>query len=360
MPTTRNRSLRRRRTPPATPLERLIDNAFYFLSGALQQLKDDPQRSVIDFYTALELFLKARLLREHWTLIVTKDPDIAQFEKGDFVSVTFDEACIRIKRVLGQQIPQEARVAFDAVRKHRNRMVHFFHGDDLKSTTSGIALEQLRAWQHLNRLITGEWSSALPDGVSKKAADIEASLIHHREYAQELFNHLEPVLVAEAEAGAVFVDCPSCTMKAAQLSNERDWLRSYTCRVCASSRAEMDVDCPECGKLGLLRSYEGFVCKRKACKHTMSVDEVYGLLDDEPATQDNYLDAWTPANCDECQGHHTVCVHENEFLCTTCLAVFDQIYACEWCGEFGTEARDNSEWTGCEHCDGKLGHIKDE
>jgi hypothetical protein len=360
MTTTKNSSLRRGPTPPATPLERLIDNAFYFLSGALRQIKDDPQRSVIDFYTAVELFLKARLLREHWTLIVTKDPDIGLFKKGDFASVTFDEACNRIRRVLGQQIPQAARDAFDAVRQHRNRMVHFFHPDDPKSKSSSIALEQLKAWHHLNRLITGEWSAALPNGVAKKAAAIERSLVHHREYAQERFNHLKPELVAEAKAGAVFVDCPSCTMKAAQLNNERAWLRSYTCRVCASSWSEMDLDCPECGKLGLLKSYEGFTCKRKACKHTVPAEEVYDLLDDEPTTHDNYMDAQTPANCDECQGHHTVCSHEGEFLCTTCLAVFDQLYACEWCGEFGTESRDNSEWTGCEHCDGKLGHIRDE
>ena len=360
MTTTKNSSLRREPTPPATPLERLIDNAFYFLSGPLRQIKDDPQRSVIDFYTAVELFLKARLLREHWTLIVTKDPDIGLFKKGDFASVTFDEACNRIRRVLGQQIPQAARDAFDAVRQHRNRMVHFFHPDDPKSKSSSIALEQLKAWHHLNRLITGEWSAALPNGVAKKAAAIERSLVHHREYAQERFNHLKPELVAEAKTGAVFVDCPSCTMKAAQLNNERAWLRSYTCRVCASSWSEMDLDCPECGKLGLLKSYEGFTCKRKACKHTVPAEEVYDLLDDEPTTHDNYMDAQTPANCDECQGHHTVCSREGEFLCTTCLAVFDQLYACEWCGEFGTESRDNSEWAGCEHCDGKLGHIRDE
>lgn len=135
--------------PPATPLERLIANAFYFLTGALQQIKDDPQRSVIDFYAALELFLKARLLREHWSLIVTKDPDIRQFAKGDFVSVTFDGACNRIRRVLGQQIPQEAREAFDAVRKHRNRMVHFFHGDDpISWAISGNGKSGSPLWHH--------------------------------------------------------------------------------------------------------------------------------------------------------------------------------------------------------------------
>ena len=140
----------------------LTENAFYFLRGAFQQLENDPKRSVIDFYAAVELFLKARLLGEHWSLIVASKPDFQQFKSGNFQSVTFNEAIERFQRVLDQPIPVDAIKAFDRVRKHRNRMVHFYHPEENPSAPSVIAIEQLKAWHHLNRLITGEWASKLP------------------------------------------------------------------------------------------------------------------------------------------------------------------------------------------------------
>lgn len=109
---------------------RLTDNAIDFLNRAIDEFKDRPKYSIINFYTAVELFLKARLSREHWSLIVRKSPDRKKFEAGDFDSVTFDEACERLKNVVESPVPERARNNFDAIRKHRNKMVHFFHDVD--------------------------------------------------------------------------------------------------------------------------------------------------------------------------------------------------------------------------------------
>lgn len=355
------RRIRRRSiSPTATALERLVDNAFDFLAGSLQLLKKDPKRSVIDFYTAVELFVKARLLCEHWTLIVTKEPDRAQFLSGDFVSVTFDEACKRLKKVIQQPISDEATAAFNVVRQHRNRMVHFFHSSDADDTRASIALEQLQAWCHLNRLLTGEWAMVLPANVPQRAGLIERSLVDQREYAQELFNQLKPTLDMAERSGVVFITCPSCSLRAAELSEERSWLRNYSCRVCEGGWSEMDMACPECSTAGVLTAYESFTCSDPACGHTVGVDDLFDAIDQNPSTHDNYLDAVTPANCDECQSHQSVCTYGAEYLCVNCLNVFDNVYACEWCGECGTEYREHSGWSGCEHCDGKVGHIKDE
>lgn len=51
---------------------KLVENAFDFLDKAGREFENEPKYSVIHFYAALELFLKARLLHEHWTLILTK------------------------------------------------------------------------------------------------------------------------------------------------------------------------------------------------------------------------------------------------------------------------------------------------
>ena len=50
----------------------VVRNAIDFITTAIIELKEKPKYSVINFYTALELFFKARVLKEHWTLIVKK------------------------------------------------------------------------------------------------------------------------------------------------------------------------------------------------------------------------------------------------------------------------------------------------
>jgi hypothetical protein len=115
--------------PLAEPQEewqtRLTDNAIDFLNRAIDDFKAQPKYSIINFHTAVELFLKARLLREHWSLIVLKSPDRQKFEAGDFISVPFDEACVRLQNIVQSPVPERARKNFDAIRKHRNKMVHF-------------------------------------------------------------------------------------------------------------------------------------------------------------------------------------------------------------------------------------------
>jgi hypothetical protein len=44
----------------------LVRNAIEFLQRSMKELENQPKYAVIDFCTALELFPKARLLKEHW------------------------------------------------------------------------------------------------------------------------------------------------------------------------------------------------------------------------------------------------------------------------------------------------------
>ena len=48
----------------------LVRNAIDFLKKSVDELEGSPKYSVIHFCSAIELFLKARLLVEHWTLII--------------------------------------------------------------------------------------------------------------------------------------------------------------------------------------------------------------------------------------------------------------------------------------------------
>jgi hypothetical protein len=132
---------------------RLAENAFDFLERAIDEFKGRPKYSIINFYAAVELFLKARLLHEHWSLIVLKTHR-QKFESGDFVSVSFEGMCERLRKVVQSALPEGAQRNFDVVRKHRNRMVHFFHNatEDQGAKTESVAGEQLRPWCDLHDL----------------------------------------------------------------------------------------------------------------------------------------------------------------------------------------------------------------
>jgi len=71
----------------------LTRNAFDFLERGISEFDKSPKYSVIHFCAAVEMLLKARLMKEHWSLIVSK-PDqanLARFMAGDFISVTRNE-----------------------------------------------------------------------------------------------------------------------------------------------------------------------------------------------------------------------------------------------------------------------------
>jgi HEPN domain-containing protein len=46
-------------------LMHVIENAFDFLETAIEEFNEKPKYSILHFSTAVELFLKARLIHEH-------------------------------------------------------------------------------------------------------------------------------------------------------------------------------------------------------------------------------------------------------------------------------------------------------
>lgn len=133
-------------------IKRLVENALDFLHRAIDDLEGHPKHSVIGFYTGVELFLKARLLAEHWSLVVSprKDPDFEAFLKGNFVSVSLEEAASRLEKAVRSGLSPGELQTFKRVGQHRNKMVHFFSRgciggakDRVSSTSPQRAVERL-------------------------------------------------------------------------------------------------------------------------------------------------------------------------------------------------------------------------
>ncbi len=90
----------------------LATNAFDFLEKAVKQVEKEPKYSVINFATAVELFLKLRLVHEHWSLIDTsRYPNLSDLNKGTARTISFIDLMPKIKSVTGYIFSQKWRTA---------------------------------------------------------------------------------------------------------------------------------------------------------------------------------------------------------------------------------------------------------
>lgn len=251
---------------------RLTENAFDFLGQALDQLETAPKHSVINFYAAVELFIKARLLLEHWTLVLAKEKSRSSFEEGDFQSASFDLACTRLDQVVGSPLPPRARVAFDVVRKHRNRMVHFHHAiqEGEPATIAAIAVEQLTAWHWLHELLTSQWATEFSDYRPQIEA-ITDRLTSHRIYVQVAYDNIRLDLQALSDQGIRLHACPFCELNTAVEREVEANLCHTECRICGHYWNDLYIECEECGASSTLM---GGSSECTECTHVMYADDI--------------------------------------------------------------------------------------
>ena len=345
--------------PPRFPtVDDLIANATDFLKSATADLKTRPKHSVIAFYTAVELVLKARLMAEHWTLAVSKNADRGSFAKGDFVSVGFDEACVRLRNVVGSPLSDDARAIFDNLRKHRNKMVYFYHeGEADEAALEAIALEQLLGWRALVGLIENQWQAVFANMAFDVTA-IDAGFAEHRLYAKAKFESLTERLKAITDAGGILARCRSCTYEAAEENEDVDGTSWSRCLVCGRQRRWIVAACPSCGEKLENEGDDGARCD--SCGTRFSVEQLVDELNEEIITKDNYMDVSTPANCASCEGYHTVIAWRGNFVCVACIETVDELETCGWCGEANTGDMEGSGLTGCSACDGNAKQLYEE
>ena len=173
-------------TAPDTPAPRelsqdvqaLINNGLDFLDKAREELEaSKPKFSVVSFWTAVEILLKVPLAHEHWSLVCSPKKPIKKqaYLAGDFQSVTYEETRERLKDVLERPLDRETDSAFDKVRKHRNRVVHFYHPTFTEAEQRQILKEQADAWFALNRLLRDEWKVIF--GVKHNWSDFLQSIV---------------------------------------------------------------------------------------------------------------------------------------------------------------------------------------
>ena len=269
-------------------LDRLVENALDFLSQSIRELLDDqPKYSVIHFHAAVELFLKARLMAEHWSLVVArnKEPDWDRFVAGDFVSVSLEEAAKKLDKVVQSGLGKQALRTFIGVTKHRNKMVHFFHegvtADENDQLRREVAKEQLTAWYLLHKLLTSKWSEVFSPW-SRELGELDAELRKLQDFLKVVHDQLAPEINKRSEAGAIFSVCPSCGFESQEHEDCVGVVYEAECLVCGFADRCLTIECPECGEVVRFANEAFGECRN--CGQPLEPQHVAKVLVDEGAT----------------------------------------------------------------------------
>ncbi|MGI5255641.1 hypothetical protein [Actinacidiphila glaucinigra] len=170
----KRRVVRRRRDMDFTP----VRNGMDFLLSAFNHLSQrngtpgarDLKYAVLHLQAAVEVLLKARLIREHWSLVFS-DPGKAKkddYVKGSFTSCTVLAAVDRLNNIVTLQITKEQRQAIGSLADTRNALTHLGHTGSVYAVEAqaAVVLDFLLSFIH----------EELAPALSSEAAYVKATM----------------------------------------------------------------------------------------------------------------------------------------------------------------------------------------
>ncbi len=286
----------------------LTDSAFNFLERAVDEFEDDPKYSVIHFCSAVEQFLKARLMMEHWTLIVEGDKyNWNLFRNGDFKSIDLKSCLERLANITNTKLSKSTVGAFLELSQHRNKVIHFYHEDLLQQKTA-LAQESTRCWSQLHQLLKQQWEQQF-DEYSFRIDSIERKMKVYDPYLEEVFRRLTPLILKLTKSAVDFQKCQACGRKSFQC----EW----------SEDSEVEHEC--------------LVCGLQAGNDTIG-------------------------HCAGCDSLDSIVQVGTVFYCIECHQFYSAMESCDHCGASSTSLPQDSDgggdvsaWMGCVVCDGHNG-----
>lgn len=345
----------------APSMDQIVQNGLDFFRKSLLEIDAEPKFSVIHFFGAVELFLKARLLSEHWSLIVAKDANWDSFQRGDFKSVTLDECIDRLAKVARSPVPEDDIRRFKQLAKHRNKIVHFHHeldGPKAEQAKQAVAAELCGAWRSLFVLLSNSWVPVFKPYLDE-LLQLDVQMRKYRQYLQAIFDAQREDLKRRISQGERIEVCPACGFHSDQINPLVEGLNEHLCSVCNYTAKSLEANCPSCNAAISIAD-----CGFATCPHCEARIEPQALAQQIwnrlPNDKDNW-EAGFPAHCTHCDGFETVVPFSGSNLCASCFQTFEEteIQQCGWCSDMNAGEMDDSFWAGCVACEGSAGHHRE-
>ena len=320
----------------------LVKNAIDFFEHSVNEFDRDPKYSLIHFYASIELFFKARLLLEHWSLI-TEKPQDAKFQKflqGEFSSVGLDGAMSRLEGISGEEFDKQVRDIFNKIRDHRNRSMHFFMSDGVNHDDNSrfrVAVEQCRGWYYLHKLLTKTWKPNF-DNYGEQLDRLHLLMLKQKEYLEGVYQHKQQQINWDMQKGITYIECPACNYLSGKLLSEEIGPVSVTCVVCENHFFGVKTTCPHCKKNVAINAFS-------ECPNCKTI--VHYLDTMEMLSEDNYQ--W--AYCHKCEvdALPTIVKIPDGWFCFACFSKYEDrdIGRCGYCGKTVSGEKGDNYTPGC-------------
>lgn len=199
----------------------VLENGLDFIETALDYAGGDPnpaslKYAVLHLSAGLELLLKDRLQREHWSLVFENLDSASResYEEGDFRSVGLKECIKRLDGICSVEISERDQTAIRSLKKKRNRLEHFATVDSSMAFKASTA----RVLSFTLDFIADEYEGARLTSKEEGLLDtIRAALPSFQKLVDERMQSIQPQLDKLEDSGCVVVECPRCTIRSAYL-----------------------------------------------------------------------------------------------------------------------------------------------
>jgi hypothetical protein len=354
----------------------VVKNAFLFLKQSVNNLDEIPRSSIIDLYTAIELLFKARLMKEHWSLILTKpeDADITRFENGDFHSVYLEQSEKRLKNICKESFKLEAMNNFKALGEHRNQIVHFAH-TGFSNNSDELVIEHWGAWFYLHDLLKTKWYAIFSDFQSAFDS-LHTKMQNRKGFLNVKFDAVFNLIEIEKKKGNEVKTCPSCSFDGALITQENYWGDDFHCMVCdvkdeIPKVLDVTIECEHCGvdvSYFMLEEHKCYSCKRSISRN-YALDEYtkiyrsdYGYSEEEDrvAIEDGVVfddaDSLYPIGfCHNCKADKPSVVKVGSLdICVFCEVRGWRILFCDSCDNHVTGDPDKIKYFACHLCEDEV------
>lgn len=230
----------------------LLDNALDSLALGLEFALSDRQDksklklAVLLVAQSVELLLKERLRREHWSLIYRNVDKAGSY---DAITVSINEAKKRLATITNITLSKDHDDAVEEIRKTRNRIQHF----EVNITFEQVVAQVNAAIQFLISFLHAELDidirDVIPVDVYQSLVEIEELATELRELAvkrvEEVEKEYQPTKLADLAASDFeTILCPQC------FEEFYTFMPSHSLSVCQFCGYEGGfVECARCGSM---------------------------------------------------------------------------------------------------------------
>ncbi|PID04686.1 MULTISPECIES: hypothetical protein [unclassified Sporosarcina] len=298
----------------------MTDNGLDFIKCSLKEMEEADELSikyaVLHLSAGLELILKSRLQKEHWSFLF-EDINKANYQNyvsGEFKSVSFENLLSRLVNICQIEISDRTKKRLQNLKMHRNKMEHYnlnIHIMALEATTFEV-LSFLIPFIHREELVSRD--SELLNYINNKLLQMDS-------YITQRYKEITSML-KEVSDNIKLLDCPYCMQKETLRLDEaycyfcNTHFRNLARELIPKFTNEQDVFtykefnkikcCPYCFKNSMIVALEECVCL--SCLRVI-----------EPS---DYVE------CGDCLITHVVGDEEGEYygeeyLCYHCLFKYD-------------------------------------